>query len=192
MSVEKFTPKNNPEHRKGSEKKEQHQQKSNLEKLRVNPETNAEKPSVDKEKNIEHARKMLEADQAERMQPTEQPSEKRETEDIQTFSKAQKKAAYKSEMRKIQQQLPPTARVFSKIVHNPAVEVVSDVAAETIMRPSFLIVGATAGIIVGGGLYITAKIYGFTLPNSQFLLAFIVGGVIGVAGELLLRLFRRK
>lgn len=161
-----------------------------LEKLRSIPEKSVEKPGHDREKNIERARQSLEQ---ERLATREKPSEKRESEGVhRVFTKKQQRMAYKSEMKKIQSQLPPATRVFSKIVHNPVVETVSDVAAETVFRPSFLITGALGGLIVGGGLYIVAKMQGFILPNSQFIIGFLIGGVLGVVVEVAIRIFRPK
>lgn len=182
---EKLTPQNEKSPERGAEKA------AELEALRKSPEAGEKATNLEREKNIEKAHDVLEQEQAERAK-AERPSEKRETESGKIFSRREKKAAYKSEMKKVQQQLPPSARAFSKVVHNPVVEVVSDVAAETVLRPSFLIVGGISGLVFGGGLYIIAKIQGFILPNSQFVIAFLVGGAIGILGEFVVRLFKPK
>lgn len=178
-----------PQHEKGPEKGEQ--KAASLEALRKNPEAGEKAAPVEREKNIEKAHEALRREQDERAR-AERPSEKRETESGKIFSRREKKAAYKSEMKKVQQQLSPTSRVFSKIVHNPVVEVTSDIAAETVLRPSFLIVGGISGLVVGGGLYVIAKLQGFVLPNSQFVIAFLVGGAVGILGEFVLRISKFK
>jgi hypothetical protein len=104
------------------------------------------------------------------------------------LTKAEQKRVYKKELGKIQTQLPAGSRAFSKVVHNPVVETVSNAAEKTILRPSVLIGGAVVGIGMGLVVYFAARVYGYPLPNWLLLVLLILGGVLGVLIELILKL----
>lgn len=109
-----------------------------------------------------------------------------------TYTKAQQKAHYKSELKKVRAQLPRTTQVFSKFVHNPAVEKVSDVAGKTVLRPSILIGGAVTALILGIVVYVVAKQYSYMFPSDLLVLLLIVGAIIGLLIELVLKKLEHK
>ncbi len=104
-----------------------------------------------------------------------------------TFSPAtkgrQKKLAFKQTMKHTQAKLKPTDRVFSKVIHQPVIEKVSDISAKTLFRPSVTL-GAALGALIGGAIfYGFARFYGFDLSGSEFLVCAVIGAVIGLVWE---------
>ncbi len=106
------------------------------------------------------------------------------------YTKAEKKTAYKKEIKKVQNQLPKRSRTFSKFVHNPVVESVSDVAGKTIFRPSVLIGGSVTGLVLGLVVYIVAVYYGYLIPSITLVLFLLVGAVLGAVVEFIFHRFR--
>ncbi len=100
--------------------------------------------------------------------------------------------AYKDTMQSLQRHLKPASRTFSRVIHNPAIERVSEVAGQTVARPSVMLGATTTALIVGSLTYATAKRYGFTLSGSELILSLLAGGVIGAIIEGLTKLFKRR
>jgi hypothetical protein len=142
--------------------------KAEKEKLKLKPEADKDKQSHEKHKPHE-----LEAKKPE------------------SYTAAEKKAVYKKEIKKVQAQLPKRSRTFSKFVHNPVVEKVSDVASKTVMRPSLLIGGSVVGLTLGLIVYIGARYYGYVIPNMTFILFLVVGAVVGMLVEFIYHRFNR-
>ena len=94
-------------------------------------------------------------------------------------TKPQKETAYKQTMRDIQTTMKPTERAFSKIIHNPVVERVSDITGATIARPNALLFGSLFAFIGVLALYMYARYVGFALSGFDTIAAFIIGWVIG-------------
>lgn len=100
-------------------------------------------------------------------------------------SKTQKKLAYKQTMRHIQSEMPPTSRVFSKVIHSPIVESTSDVIGKTVARPNAVLAGSFTAFVVTLGLYSLAQYIGFPLSGFEMIGAFIVGWIIGILFDFL-------
>ncbi len=98
-------------------------------------------------------------------------------------TKLDKESAYWDTLRSVQRHLKPASRQFSKVIHSPAVERTSEVAGATIARPSVLLGATITASLLGGFLYITARLNGFSLSGSEFILSLLVGGVLGLLVE---------
>ena len=109
------------------------------------------------------------------------------------ISKKLRSDTYSHSLRKIRTQLKAPDRTFSRIVHSRVLETVSNASAKTIARPSAFL-GASFGALVGSAVLLyMSKQYGFTYNYSVLIVLFAGGFVLGLIGELLLRLiFRRK
>jgi len=179
----------------------------NLEKKK-SPEKNITKAEIEKgERDLalkrEQAEKHLGAEREKReldlARDKEKAAEKQaekvpEKKDPKSYTPAQKKTVYKTQMKHVQAQLPRGSRAFSKVIHNTAVEKVSDVAGKTIFRPSALVGGAVTGLVLGGSVYVIAQFYGYSSFVESWMLPIllIIGAVLGVAVELIINLFRHK
>lgn len=98
---------------------------------------------------------------------------------------------YKHTLASVQRHLQPASRVFSQLIHTPAVEQISEALENTVMRPS-IVAGATwTAALVGLIFYITARYYGYPLSGTEMLAALAGGALLGILLEGLLRLLRR-
>jgi hypothetical protein len=98
-----------------------------------------------------------------------------------------KQSAYKKTLKNVQKQLPPTQRTFSKIIHKPVIDNISNVASKTVARPTGILsggVGALAGSIT---LYYLSKQYGFVYNFLVYFLLFIAFYCAGILIELLIK-----
>ncbi len=148
------------------------------------PELTPEKTETQSEK-LELARQKIEqAPQAESKE-AEKPRQQHRA------NKIDKEVSYSYTMQTLHRHMPVLTRSFSKFIHTPAVEKISDVASVTVFRPSVTLGATTTAFIVGAALYLSAKQYGYYLPGSQFIIAIIVGGILGGAIELVWKAFRK-
>jgi hypothetical protein len=100
-----------------------------------------------------------------------------------------KSDAYKQGLKRIQQRLSSPNRAFSKVVHNKAVETISNVSATTVARPSGLLGGSICAFLGSLILLYSAKHYGFRYNYLMFAIFFVGGFVVGLVLELLIWLF---
>ncbi len=88
------------------------------------------------------------------------------------------------ELNHIRRKLPARQRALSKVIHQPAVRVVSEAAGKTVSRPSGLLGGGIAALI-GTTLYMfIASQAGIAYNYTVFLLMFAGGFIIGLFVEL--------
>jgi hypothetical protein len=102
-----------------------------------------------------------------------------------------KTANFRHTMTSLQHRMKPAARSFSKFIHTPTVESVSEVAGKTVLRPSVTLGATTTAVLVAGFLYFFDRHYGFVLRGSEIWLTLLLGAVVGLIIEGLGRLLRR-
>lgn len=156
------------------------------ERAQEHPDRNAEKQA----ERVERAREALKATEAapkpEAAEPVHQPAMHH------PLSGIGRKLNYQHTMASVQRQLPTLSRSFSKVIHNPAIERTSEVAAKTVARPSVTAGATTTAVIAGGFIYLFARHYGYEISYIFIPLLLLVGGVVGVVFEGVLKLFRRN
>ncbi len=114
-----------------------------------------------------------------------------ETEKPLHINRELKNMAYQRTLRRVQHQLPVPSRAFSKVIHNPAVETVSEIAGNTVARPSGVLAGGIAAFI-GSSLFLwIARHYGYEYNFLLFALLFVGGFFVGLLTELILRLMTK-
>lgn len=143
--------------------------------------------------NIENIRQNIELHSVESKITSEQ--RKRVSHENQTAShhyitKKIKSEHYKETMRNVQNNLPKRQQTFSKIIHQPVVEQMSEIGSKTVARPSGIIGGALLALCGSIIIMTIAKHIGFELPNSIFAILFMIGFVVGLVIELLIRALR--
>lgn len=99
-----------------------------------------------------------------------------------------KKDGYKRSLKMIQSNLNLPDRTLSRIVHQPAVERVSNGLAKTVARPSAFLGGSMGALIGSAGLLYISKHNGFTYNYAVFLLLFVGGFFAGALVETLWKL----
>ncbi|MFZ1323576.1 MAG: hypothetical protein WAQ57_00255 [Candidatus Saccharimonadales bacterium] len=103
-----------------------------------------------------------------------------------------KDMAYRRTLKRTQRQLPPVSRTFSKVIHQPAVEAVSDLADHTVARPSGILAGGIAAFL-GSSLFLwVTRHYGYEYNFLLFALFFVGGFFVGLLVELGLRFGVRR
>ena len=95
--------------------------------------------------------------------------------------------AYQRMLTKTRQQLKAPDRVLSKIIHQPAIEAVSNVAAKTVARPSGILGGSIVALLGSAWLLYAAKHIGFTYNYLAFFFLLLIGFTLGVIGEFAIR-----
>lgn len=103
-----------------------------------------------------------------------------------------KNDAYKRTIRKVQSRLRLPEKVLSRVIHQPAVDAVSNVTAKTVARPSGFLGGGLVAFVGSAVFLYMARQYGFTYNYAVVFMLFVGGFFLGLILELLVRvLFRR-
>lgn len=152
----------------------------------ASPERNAETAN-ETEQKLESARETIER----QSQPEHSPAA-REAEAKRPHSGVNRRQAYTETMASLQRHLPTFSRGFSKVIHNPVVDKTSEAVGQTVLRPSVTLGATSTALIIGGITYLISKHYGYNLSGSVILLSLVVGGILGLLIEGILKLFRRK
>ncbi len=162
------------QHKAESEaKKATHEHKDDIENIRSKVETEATSKH-------EHARK----------QKTE--SEKKENDQPILVNKELKDVAYRRTLKRTQSKLAAPERAFSKVIHNPVVEAVSEVGSKTIARPSGVLLGGIFAFLGSFTFLWIVRHYGYEYNYLLFALFFIGGFFVGLGVELGIKLATRK
>jgi hypothetical protein len=104
------------------------------------------------------------------------------------ITKKIKATKFKETMSVVQSQLKPVNRRLSRIIHQTAVETISEVGSKTIARPSGIIGGGIISLVGSSLAIIVAKKIGFEIPHSLFLILFVCGFILGLFVEYIIRL----
>jgi hypothetical protein len=99
--------------------------------------------------------------------------------------------AYRRTLQKVRGHLSAPDRAFSKLIHQPTVEMISTVAANTVGRPSGLFMGGLFALAANSFLLFMARKYGFAYSYTVMILGFMGGFALGIVLELIWRLLRR-
>lgn len=95
-------------------------------------------------------------------------------------TKATKKAAFNQEMQEIRTHMSLPSRTFSKLIHIPAIEKVSEGIGSTVARPNALLAGSLSALILTSAVYFWARYVGYPLSGFESIGAFILGWLIGI------------
>lgn len=98
--------------------------------------------------------------------------------------------AYKRTLHKVRAHLRPSEQAFSKVIHQPKVEAVSEISSKTIARPSGILGGGITALLGSGYVLYVSKYAGFKYNFFVFILFFCGGFVVGTILELLIRKLR--
>jgi hypothetical protein len=165
------------------ETKEQHQE---------HPENNHEKPEIVEKKHdvLElHKNAVEKAVSAKEVTVGEQQETGKQS--IYWAQKELKNDAYNRTLKKVRGRLNPLERTFSKVVHQPFIDAVSNFSGKTVARPSGILGGGFFALAGSGLLLYISRHYGFEYNFSVFLILFAGGFIAGLSAELALRFTRR-
>lgn len=165
---------NNPEvlSEAGAERHEQLRQQ-----LEKNVEANHE--------NIDEIRKDLEAVSHEKEKTHQEqessPAERRQ----QRPTRKAEEVSFAATMKEVQSQMSTPSKTFSKVIHNKAVEKVSEGVGSTLARPNAILSGAIVAFALTLGIYLLAKNLGYPLSGFETIAAFLLGWALGIAYDFL-------
>lgn len=185
--MSEHAPKHHEQHiHKGEDLSRQHEAiKHSIEKAKHTKHEHAE--------NLDRIRSTIEQ-KASSSETTKQTAEqtKRQPEETLHVNRELKDMAYKRTLAKTRRQLPPPSRALSRIMHQPAIEAVSEFASKTVARPSGILAGGLIAF-VGSSIFLwIAHHYGYEYNFLLFALLFAGGFFIGLIIELVLRLGMRR
>ena len=107
-------------------------------------------------------------------------------------TKQLKSQSYRKTLQHIRSQLNKPQRAFSKVIHQPVIERMSAVGAQTAARPSGILGGATFAFLGSLALLIVSKRLGFSYNYLAFFGLFVGGFGVGLILELLFRIVRPR
>lgn len=143
-------------------------------------ESRRERNETDHE-SIEQARKDIEKAHERETQPenNEKPSERKERLRA-TPTKRDKLVAYHKVMEEAERHMTPTERTFSRFIHHPTVEKVSETVGSTVARPNSILFGAMFAFLFTLGIYLVARSYGYVLSGGETIVSFAAGWLFGL------------
>lgn len=167
--------------------------KEHQESLKGKLEKDAKSTEHEHSKNIEHIRSSIEKESKSKNEiKRHKESEKSEKDQPYLVNKELKEIAFKRTLKKTQSKLPAEQRVFSKLIHQPTVEKISDLGSKTVARPSGILFGGIFSFIGSSFFLWASKYYGFEYNFLLFLIFFIGGFFLGLIVELIFKLFFRN
>ena len=108
------------------------------------------------------------------------------------ISKKEREASFKATMKEVQADMSAPSRTFSKVIHNPTVEKISEVTGNTIARPNALLSGAVSAFLFTLAIYLIARYYGYPLSGAESIAAFALGWLVGILYDFLKRMITGK
>jgi hypothetical protein len=96
-----------------------------------------------------------------------------------------KNVTLQRELQAIRRRLPAADRALSRVIHQPTIRMISEVAGQTVSRPSGLLGGSLVALLGTTGYLYLAKHMGFRYNYMVFLILFAGGFVLGLILELL-------
>lgn len=101
------------------------------------------------------------------------------------ISKAKRNTSFDTTMREVRSQMSGPSRAFSKIIHNKAVDAISEAAGNTVARPNAILSGAVFAFVLTLAVYLVAKNFGYPLSGFETIGAFALGWIIGLVYDFL-------
>ncbi len=169
-----------------------HDNHEQQEAIRKSVESKAEKSKNEHAENLGEIRSKIETEAKSKKEKSEHHKDKHESDKPVFVNKELKNLAYQRTLRRTQSKLSAPSRAFSKVIHQPTVENVSEFAGKTIARPSGILMGGISAFI-GSSIFLwAARYYGYEYNFLLFALFFVGGFFIGLFVELGLHLANRK
>jgi hypothetical protein len=99
--------------------------------------------------------------------------------------------AYARTMKRVRGRLNGPERLLSRVVHQPAVDAVSNALSKTVARPSAILGAGTTALLGSSLLLYFAKRYGFTYNYLVFFILIAAGLIAGLLIEFVVRIVSR-
>lgn len=151
----------------------------------------AAEKAPDNKESLEEIRKNIEKAAATKQELEVSRNEKLDNNATFRASTLAKGRLFQQTMKNVQRQETPVQRRFSKVIHQPVVEEVSNLAGGTVARPSGLLIGGIFSVISSLLILYICRHYGYEYNFLVGLGSFVVGFAIGLLLEGLWKLFKR-
>lgn len=154
--------------------------RSAQERLQQRAEQAGERSLAEKDKKLEVESARHEVEVTAQSQERKKQKPEIRAKKLEVSTRARRKDSFDTIMGQTREQMSPASRTFSKVIHNPAVERVSEAAGKTVARPNAILAGSVSAFIVVLGVYLTARYFGYPLSGFETIAAFIAGWVLGI------------
>lgn len=142
--------------------------------------------------NIEHIKALAEQEAKQAHDTKLEEPASREPDSMFGMHQSLKDTSFAHTLARIQRKLPAPARAFSRVVHNPTIDKISAVSAQTVARPSGILGGSLVAFLGSSLALYYSKQYGFKYNYAFVFMLFIGGYAIGAVLELLIWLVRGR
>lgn len=173
---------NSPEKHHGPESEHNKSHESELlkQKLEAGREALESSPSIEAARAAVHEQAPINRE----ANPLDEVNEPTTGDNIRWWSAELKAQGLDRILSSVRNRLSAPEKRLSKVIHQPAVEKVSDVAGNTVARPSGILFGGIFSFIGSLGAYLLAKHLGGQLHYSIFAVCFVGGFILGLFVEL--------
>lgn len=103
-----------------------------------------------------------------------------------------KSLALSRTLSRVRRQLSAPNRLLSKVIHQPAVQTISEATAKTVARPTGLLTGSFVALVGSSLALYLARHYGFSYNYLLIFVLFIGGYIAGFIIDLVVWLWRRR
>ena len=160
------------------------------ERSRQSAESKAEK-SPDQKHSAEIARDIVDHEALNKEELIKHDSPDKEARNQVFLTSQVRRQSFNSTMRSVRKKLPKVEATFSKVIHNNTIDKVSEIASETVGRPSAIFGGSIAAFLGLLIIYWFARRNGFQLSGYEFILLMITGMLAGIVVEICFTLFKK-
>lgn len=150
-----------------------------------------EKAKHPHESSIEHIREKIEREASSAEQHRQIKHEKAPERHRGVIDKKAKEEAYQNLLVDVRKRLSKRQRVFSKFIHRPTVERVSEIGAKTVARPSGVLGAGIFGLIGSSIVFWMSHYYGFYYNYFVGIALILAGFAAGLVVEWFWRKLRR-
>lgn len=109
-----------------------------------------------------------------------------------SFEPRDRTKGFMQTMTDVRSQLSSSETKFSKIIHQPIVESISETVSKSVGRSSLLLGGFMATFIGSLVIFMNARNNGYSVSNLTFIIVlFVIGAIVGLALEIIYRTIQR-
>lgn len=102
------------------------------------------------------------------------------------------KLSFNQTLKKARSGMSKPEKIFSHIIHNQIVDIISQTLSRTIARPLPILVGAVSATIIGSVIYIVSIIMGYSWSGSEIIILFALGWAAGMAYDYIILLIKGR
>lgn len=93
--------------------------------------------------------------------------------------------SFNKQMSDVRHEMSAPSRTFSKIIHNKAVEKLSDGIGSTVARPNAILSGSVTAFVLVLSVYLLARYIGYPLSGFEVIGSFFLGWLLGIIFDFL-------